>query len=669
MLTAPRTACRAAQPPGASVRRSSTSNTVVHPPISDSQTAAMHLPAHVRSTSTAIAEVALPAGSRLPAGGAETVSRLERAFVTLPEPLAAAFVALSSSANLLALRCGRRRLELVHAARRLALLESWRTHGPAASRLACRALMAVLKGAHHADRDVIARSGCRLQPDAIQEPTPRWLRQVHDLSQPGPDDTVEADVVVIGSGAGGAAAARELATRGLATVVLESGALHRRADFVGSIIVRSACLYASYGLQYTIGNASIFLPTGEGVGGTTLINAGTCLRTPPWVLRRWREREAVPLGERELDPYFERVERWLEVGLPDERTLGTPAKLVAKGAEALGLAHGPLLRAAPGCDAMASCCFGCPSGAKRSADIALLPAALEAGAVLFTHAHVHGVGRSRDGSVVHAGARTGRRLSVRARSVVFAAGALRTPVLLRGAGVRHPWLGRNLSIHPAAGALGIFPFEAGMDESIPQGYGLEALREEGLLFETAGLPFEIIAISLHQIGPRYVELLEQYRRMIALGFNVRDSSRGRVVAGPRGVPLPLYSVGAVDLAQFERGLRVLHELLFRAGATLVVPGLSFADEIHASCGAHPLDGRRLRASDMDLSAYHPLGTARMGADPLASVIDMSGRVRGAREWLVCDGSAVPTSIGANPQVTIMALALRAAGRLAERLGS
>jgi choline dehydrogenase-like flavoprotein len=175
-------------------------------------------------------------------------------------------------------------------------------------------------------------------------------------------------------------------------------------------------------------------------------------------------------------------------------------------------------------------------------------------------------------------------------------------------------------------------------------------------------------MSLHHIGRRYVEIMEQYRRTMIFGFTVRDESRGRVIAGPGGRPVVLYQVGPRDMAQLACGLRVIIDLLFRGGADVVLPGLSFADEVLPSVGSRVLDGRALRSTDIDLQAFHPLGTARMGADPSSSVVDMDLRVRGAEDWLVCDGSVVPGSLGVNPQVTIMSLALRAAGRLADRMG-
>ena len=174
-------------------------------------------------------------------------------------------------------------------------------------------------------------------------------------------------------------------------------------------------------------------------------------------------------------------------------------------------------------------------------------------------------------------------------------------------------------------------------------------------------------MGLELVGPQLVEALESYRRLLTFGFNIRDHSRGAVRPGPGGEPLVTYNLGARDLAQLRFGLRILVDLMVRGGATRVFPPVFWAPEVSASTGSRALDARDLRASDLTLTAYHPLGTARMGMDPATSVVDMDLKVRGAPSIVVCDGSVLPSSIGSNPQVTIMALAARAAERLADRL--
>lgn len=627
----------------------------------------MPLSERTRTSLAAIAEVAMPAGARLPAGGEATVRSLEAVLGRGPSYFPLVLASLARLADTLALRHGRRSIDAVRPDKRLALLEAWKGAPSYPARLAFKGLITTLKAAHYGSAEVLSRSGCRAMPQKIDEPAPPWMSQVVDLEQPGADEEIEAEVAVVGSGAGGGAAARALAERGVAVVILESGGFFRRPDFVGSVIGRAAAMYRQWGTQSTLGNVSILLPTGRAVGGTTVINSGTCLRVFPWVLEQWRRVHGVPLTEDELEPHFTEVEAWLGVERAKQPALGEQARIVARGAESLGFAHAPLPRNAPDCDGQGTCVFGCPTGAKRSADISLIPAALKAGAQLFCRATVESMTQGPDGVTLVARSANGRKVRVKARSAIVAAGALLTPLLLRKWGFAHPWLGKSLSIHPAAGAISLFPHDVAMDEAIPQGYGLESLREQGLLFEGAGTPFELTSMGLELIGPRLTGVLEEHRRLLTFGFNIRDDSRGSVRAGPGGQPLVTYHLNDHDVGQLRFGLRVLVDLMVRGGARTVFSPIYWSEEIPAGLGSRALDARALRASDMTLTAYHPLGTARMGTDPATSVVDMDLRLRGAPSILVCDGSVMPGSMGANPQVTIMALAARAAGRLADRL--
>jgi choline dehydrogenase-like flavoprotein len=587
----------------------------------------------------------MPAGATLPAGGESTVATLETALDRLPVGYRLTLNALVASLDVMALKYGRTSIAALPLSRRFELLESLRTSASYPVRSAFRLVTLALKAAHYGTPSVAARAPSRRPIEVIQdEPPPRWASQIVDLSTEGGDEELEVDVAIV-----------------------EAGPFHRRSDFVGSILARTARMYSRMGLQASFGNVSIYLPTGRGVGGTTTINAGTCLRTPPWVLRHWREEQQVPLADAEIEPYFERIERWLEVAPSDPRHLGVQATVVARGADALGIAHGPLLRNAPGCDGQGLCYFGCPTGAKRSADVSLIPAALMSGAMLFTNARVERLTPGPDGVRVVARSSSGRSVRVQARTAIVAGGTLSTPLLLKRSGLRHRWLGKNLSIHPAAAAIAMFPFDVRMEEAIPQGYGLEGLREQGLLFEGGATPFELTALALNLPGPRLVEVLEQHHRLLTYGFNVRDTSRGRVVRGPDGEPLPLYDLGNDDLAQLRFGLRTTLDLLARGGATSIFPPVRGLDEVDGSVASRAFDGRVLVPTDLDLSAYHPLGTARMGTGHSRSVVDMELRFRDMPSVMVCDGSVVPTSIGANPQLTIMALAARAADRLAARM--
>jgi choline dehydrogenase-like flavoprotein len=173
----------------------------------------------------------------------------------------------------------------------------------------------------------------------------------------------------VGTGAGGAVVAKELAQRGHAVVLLEEGAHRGRADFDGRSISGLQRFYRGKSLLGTVGNVFIPLPMGRLVGGSTAINTATCWRTPERVLARWVSAFGLAeLAPERMAPYFERVERTLEIAPPDARYLGGAARVIARGADRLGCAHGPVARNAPACDGAGVCDTGCPTGAKRSMD-------------------------------------------------------------------------------------------------------------------------------------------------------------------------------------------------------------------------------------------------------------------------------------------------------------
>ena len=180
------------------------------------------------------------------------------------------------------------------------------------------------------------------------------------------------DAVVVGTGAGGAAVAAELAAGGLEVVVLEEGARHDHRTFTARPRDMTLRLYRDAGQLATIGTPPIILPLGRAVGGTTLVNSGTCFRTPARVLERWAREDAIaPLA----DELFDRVEDVVGVAEVPEALAGPNALLVKRGAEALGLSGGFLRRNAPGCRGSGVCAFGCPTGAKQHAAASWLPVA------------------------------------------------------------------------------------------------------------------------------------------------------------------------------------------------------------------------------------------------------------------------------------------------------
>ena len=624
-----------------------------------------------RASLRAIAEAALPAGAVFPAAGDRTVARVEAILAGQPASAQTAYRTLIRMVDGNALLTRGRGVAALPVADRLALLEAWRQAG-LVRRSALRALMVPIKFAHFEDPAFYRHIGCafeRLRP--APEAKPAWFRErVHAADARDGDQALACDVVVVGTGAGGAVMAKELAEAGLAVVMLEEGAYHDRSELADRPFANQRKLYRQAGATFTLGNVTIPIPLGRTVGGTTTINSGTCFRTPDHVLRRWGDEHGLPeLSPPAMAPYFERVERVLQVAPTPRAILGGSAEVIMRGADKLGYRHQPLVRNAPACDGQGVCCFGCPTDAKRSTNVSYVPMALKAGAELFTGQRVTRLVFDRGRAVgVVARSSAGRTLTVHAQAVVVACGSLLTPTLLQRNGVRDRGgqLGKNLSIHPALGALAEMRDRVAMWQGVPQSYAIDEFADQGIMMEGAATPLEYSAAVMNHLGPRMIELAEAYDRVASFGFMITDTSRGSVRL-VRGRPVVTYNLGDADVARIKRGYELLARVFFAAGAKAVIAPVHGFDELTSLEDVDRLAGARLRASDFTLTAHHPLGTARMGRDPASSVVDADHQVHGVPGLYITDGSAVPTALGVNPQVTIMAMATRAADRLAARL--
>jgi choline dehydrogenase-like flavoprotein len=622
-----------------------------------------------RETLTAVAETAIPAGRFIPAAGEATVAKVERFLDRLPSPLQTGMSGLLRAVETAAWLGHRRSFARLPPEKRLAVLESFRG-GDVVRRLMLRAIVSPLKIAHFDDPALYKQLGCVYDGHAKAEAKPAYMRdRVHaDL---GGDLAVECDVVVIGTGAGGAVVARELAEAGVAVVMIEEGAYFDRSDFTGRPFELQQKLYRRGGATFSVGNIAIPIPLGQTVGGTTTVNSGTCYRTPDRVLARWQHELGLhDLGPDGLGRYFERVEGVLGVAEARGELLGGNGRVIARGCDAIGLVrHHPLKRNAPDCDGQGVCCFGCPTDAKRSTNVSYVPLALRSGAELFTRAKMTRIivegGRARG---VVAQTHDGHALTVRARSVVIACGSIMTPLVLarEGLGGRSGQLGKNLSIHPAAGALAEFDETILPWKGIPQGYAVEDLHDEGILYEGAMVPLEMTMSITTLIGPELVRLAESFDHVASFGFLVEDSSRGSV-SEVMGQPVIRYWLGEPDVAHIKRGLDVLAQIYFAAGARRVHLPLAGFEVLDSVDDLAALRRAKVRARDLDLSAYHPLGTARMGLDPSASVVGPDHQCHDTPGLYIVDGASVPTALGVNPQITIMAMATRAAEKIAATL--
>ncbi len=505
--------------------------------------------------------------------------------------------------------------------------------------------------------------------------------QQHDVARPDAAlnvtpsvdsrSVITADAVIVGSGAGGAMAARTLARSGLNTVLLEEGRRWTVEEFrTTHPIDRYAGLYRGAGATVALGRPSVVLPIGRAVGGTTVVNSGTCYRPPPGVQRRWRDEFGLDLADHDrLTERLDDVERTLRVAPVPLKIMGRNGRLLLDAAATLGWAAAPIPRNAPGCGGCCQCAIGCPRNAKFGVHLNALPQACAAGARIISHARVervlHRHGRARG---VRARRPDGTALDVLADTVVVAAGATETPELLRRSGLgRHPRLGRNLALHPATMLAGRFDDDVVAWHGVLQSAAVHELHEShGVLIEATSTPPGMGSMVFPGYGADLLGWLDRAPRVATFGAMVADRGVGSVFS-VRGETLVRYSIDRDDIGKLVVAIEAMGRLLFAAGAVEVLTGLPGASTVTSLRALQDALGRS-NPTSLHLAAFHPTGTAAAGADEQRCPVDPAGRLRGVDGVWVADASILPSCPEVNPQVSIMALALGVADEVVGDVG-
>jgi ornithine--oxo-acid transaminase len=475
-----------------------------------------------------------------------------------------------------------------------------------------------------------------------------------------------ARVVVVGAGAGGAALAYELARRGEDVLVLEEGPAHPSELFERPLAERIQRMFRGGGGLATWGRPPLPVLVGWGLGGSTTVSNGTCFRAPERVLAAWqRDFGLGDPGDEGLASHYARVEDTLEVAPVPESLMGQSNRLLARVAAARGLSGAPVRRYAPRCQGAGQCCFGCPTGAKRSADLSYVPGAREHGARFLTAVRVTRVLLRGDRAIgVEAQRADGRLLTVLADTTVLAAGALYSPLLLKASGHRGAHVGRHLRLQPCVKVMALMDEEVRPWEGTPQAYALHHYLDEGVLVLGIQVPAAVGAASVPGLGAVHASRMAEWSRMASFNAVLFDECEGRVLSGPKGAPVVRYSPGANEVGRARRAVAVMADLLFEAGAREVFlpsTGAGNASLRRAEAGRFRPD--TLAASELAYVSYHPMGSCRSARDPANGVVDADLAVHGVGGLYVADASVLPSALGVNPQLTIMALATRLATHL------
>ena len=525
------------------------------------------------------------------------------------------------------------------------------------------------------------------------------IEQGRNLTSRGDELELDADVVVVGSGASGAVLAAELSEAGQRVLVLEEGAAipaQRYGRMRPSETMRHA--WREGGMCFAMGvgdSPMINVALGRCIGGSSVMTGGVCFRTPDVVLNGWaQEMGLADLAPARMAPYFDAVEAASHVEEVPAALRSRSTVLFAEGAAKLGYELHPNQRNTDGCDGCSRCNFGCPHGAKLSVDLTYLPRAVKAGARIVSDCLVERVLLSGDrvigvsGRLLDDDNRRRRRFFARARRVIVAAGGLHSPRLLMDSGIGPesglPAVGRNLTLHPAFRVMARFDEPVHGWRGALQSAHSRAFEHDRITLMSVFVPTGVLTATMPGIGPEHARRADQVPNLAMFGGMIHDDAGGQVHArsawlGLAGLvgrrePGVTYRMSRRDRQAVSRMLRVLAETYFAAGAREVfLPILGGAGPAERT-GHGGLDADQLRRLDLDAiparrlecASQHPLGTCRMGLSPDHAVVDPNGRVFGLRGLYVVDSSILPSSLGVNPQISVMAMATRIAWRLREQ---
>jgi choline dehydrogenase-like flavoprotein len=489
------------------------------------------------------------------------------------------------------------------------------------------------------------------------------------------DQVFVADAIVVGTGAGGATAAGRLSDAGFDVLMLEEGALHRTESFTTDPATMIRRLYRDAGATMILGRPPIIFAEGKCVGGSTVINGGMCWRTPERVLERWERSLGLDgLGPRSMEPYFEEAERILHVEPNHDDTLGRNSHLFIEGARRLGWPVVRNPRNMRRCVGLNNCALGCPTGAKQAMHVTEIPRALGMGASLVTRARVDRVlflgtrAVGVRGKLLDEEGRPRCRFQAHAPLVVLSAGARFTPAILKRSWLKARMIGRGLHTHPNAKVVGLFDERIDPWVGTHQAFHIHHFLEDGVLIGYAAVPPGILAMGVPGLGAEHAGRMRYYNHMLTAATLIEDESEGRVILGPNGQPYMFFNLRRRDVERTHRGVALTAELLFAAGARRVFLPFSDLSSIDSPDELRRIYERPPVASTVELMTVHIMSTVRMATHEHLGATDANGVVHDIEGLVVGDACVLPSSIGVNPQETIVALTLRNADRWIDMVG-
>lgn len=482
--------------------------------------------------------------------------------------------------------------------------------------------------------------------------------------------------LVVGSGPGGAVVAYKLAKAGYDVILLEEGPPFGAKDFRTEAGASMQRTMREQGMRVTMGK--VFIPTLQAIalGGGSVVNSGICLEMPDFARERWSERSGIDFAGDALRPHYADVSEFLGVQATPTEVLDKRNLRFKQGCDALGISSEPTPRNVQGCQGSGECFTGCRNGAKKSVDVNYVPAAIRAGARVYSSVRVehvlHDGGKAcgiRGHAVEPFTGRVSHDVEIRADIVVLAAGCMQTPVIMQKSGLDGRWVGRELQFHPGLAIMAMYDEVIDPWDGATQGYQSLEYLKEGIKLEVLWAPPAILATRLPGVGHEYQRNLLNYDRMAPFDvFTAAERSRGRVRSSRFGwEPRITFDLHPDDMALLMRGLAILSDICWASGAIGVLPGIhGIPDILRSKQEAEVLRTKTFKPGDAIIGSNHVFGTTRMSKRPEDGVVDGNGEHHQVRNLFIADTGVFPGSPAVNPMLTVMALADRIAHGIVER---
>ena len=525
-------------------------------------------------------------------------------------------------------------------------------------------------------------------PDLFAEGLARGWK-TYNGSRLDQDLTLEADVAIVGTGAGGGTTAEILSAAGYKVLLIEEGPLKTSSDFKMQEAEAYPSLYQE-GIGRMSKDGAITIMQGRAVGGTTLANWTSSFRTPEPTLEHWaKEHNVKGHSPAEMAPWFEKMEQRLGVA-PWIMPPNVNNDIIRMGCEKLGYHWKVIPRNVRGCWNLGYCGMGCPTNAKQSMLVTTIPATLEKGGELLYLARANKLlieGDKVTGIQCQAMdercvAPTGRTITVKAKHYVLSGGGINTPAILMRSDAPDPHkrAGKRTFIHLVNFSAAQFEQVVNPFYGAPQSIYSDHFQWDhgttgrmSFKLEVPPLQPALTATLLGRFGEDNALRMEQLPHTNAMLALLRDgfhpeSAEGTVELRGDGSPVLDYQMTDYTWDGVRRAFHTMAEIQFAAGAKSVLPLHADAGYVKTLGEAKSLiDGLSLEIYRTRLGSAHVMGGCAMGEDPKRSVADSLGRHHQWQNLSIHDGSLFPTSIGANPQLSVYGLTAQLASQLAERL--